>query len=190
MGKLDPKTVSCHFIGYPDKSKAYRFYCPNRATKFVETRHAVFLESDMMRGSTTPREIILEEKQEYVPTPIIQEPIFPVSVDVAPPVERTVNATPAETPVTVSDATPNDVSVENSQQPSIVDDVPINEPLRRSQRTRKPAIPNDYLTYLSKDMNESMLDNDPTSFKEAMQSEFSSEWLNAMRDEMKSLSTN
>ena len=51
MGKLDPKTVSCHFIGYPDKSKAYRFYCPNQATKFVETRHDVFLENDMMRGA-------------------------------------------------------------------------------------------------------------------------------------------
>ena len=68
----------------------------------------------MMRGSKTPREIILEEKWEYVPTPIIQEPIFPVSADVAPPVERTVNATPAETPVAVSDATPDDVSVESS----------------------------------------------------------------------------
>jgi hypothetical protein len=43
---------------------------------------------------------------------------------------------------------------------------------------------------MSEDMNESVLDNDPTSFKEAMQSEFSSEWLNAMKDEMKSMSTN
>ena len=76
MGKLDPKTVSCHFIGYPDKSKAYRFYCPNQITKFVETRHAVFLESEVMRGSITPREIILEEKRVYVPTPIIEEPVF------------------------------------------------------------------------------------------------------------------
>ena len=42
--KLDSKTVSCRFIGYPDKSKGYRFYCPSRFTKFVETRQAVFLE--------------------------------------------------------------------------------------------------------------------------------------------------
>jgi hypothetical protein len=26
-GKLDNKTVSCHFIGYLDRSKGYRFYC-------------------------------------------------------------------------------------------------------------------------------------------------------------------
>ena len=43
IGKLDPKTVSCHFIGYPDKSNGFCFYCPDRYTKFVEMRHAVFL---------------------------------------------------------------------------------------------------------------------------------------------------
>lgn len=49
--KLDPKTVSCHFIDYPDISKGFRFYCPERYTKFVETRYAVFLEDEMMRGA-------------------------------------------------------------------------------------------------------------------------------------------
>src|SRR6266540_1228511 len=63
IGKLDPKTVSCHFIGYPDKSKGFHFYCPNRHTKFVETRHAVFLEDGMIRGSMVSREISLEEKR-------------------------------------------------------------------------------------------------------------------------------
>ena len=51
IGKLDSKTVSCHFIGYPDKSKRYRFYCPDRHMKFIEIRHAVFLEDDMVRRS-------------------------------------------------------------------------------------------------------------------------------------------
>ena len=51
IGKLDSKTVSCHFIGYPEKSKGYRFYYPDRQTKFVEIRHAVFLEDDMIRGA-------------------------------------------------------------------------------------------------------------------------------------------
>jgi hypothetical protein len=51
IGKLDSKTVSCHFIGYPDKSKDYHFYCPDRHIKFMKTRHVVFLEDDMIRGS-------------------------------------------------------------------------------------------------------------------------------------------
>jgi hypothetical protein len=68
IGKLDSKTVSCHFIGYPDKSKCYRFYYPDRYTKFVETRHVVFLEDEMVRGSIVAREINLVEKRVYVPT--------------------------------------------------------------------------------------------------------------------------
>jgi hypothetical protein len=60
--KLDTKIVSCHFIGYPDKPKGYRLYCPDRHTKFVETRHVVFLEDDMVRGSMVAWEINFEEK--------------------------------------------------------------------------------------------------------------------------------
>ena len=49
--KLDSKIVSCYFIGYPEKSKGFRFYCPDRHTKFVETRHTIFLEDEMKRGA-------------------------------------------------------------------------------------------------------------------------------------------
>ena len=51
IGKLDPKTVSCHFIGYPEKPKGYRFYCPDRHTKFIETTHTAFLEDQMIGGA-------------------------------------------------------------------------------------------------------------------------------------------
>jgi hypothetical protein len=51
IGKLESKTVSCYFISYPDKSKGYRFYYSDRHTKFVETRHAMFLEDDWSGGA-------------------------------------------------------------------------------------------------------------------------------------------
>jgi hypothetical protein len=57
IGKLDPNTVICHFIGYPDKSKGFHFYCPDRYIKIVEIRHTVFLEDEVIRRSTVPREI-------------------------------------------------------------------------------------------------------------------------------------
>jgi hypothetical protein len=57
IGKLDPKTMSCHFIGYPDRSKGFCFYCPDRYIKIVEIRHAIFLEDEVIRGNTVPREI-------------------------------------------------------------------------------------------------------------------------------------
>jgi hypothetical protein len=85
-GKLEPKTVSCHFIGYPEKSKDFHFYCPDRHTKYVETRHAIFLDDEMMRGSTVPQKISLEEKQVYVLTPMIHElfPSVPVQEYISP----------------------------------------------------------------------------------------------------------
>jgi hypothetical protein len=61
--------------------KMFRFYCPDRHTKFAETRHAVFLENDMIRGSGASREIDLEEKRVYAPTPIIEEPYFSLPTD-------------------------------------------------------------------------------------------------------------
>jgi hypothetical protein len=65
--------------------------------------------------------------------------------------------------------------------------VPIAEAPRRSQRTRKLVISNDYEIYNSEEIQ---MESDPTSFEEAMRSVHSSEWLEAMKDEMKSMSTN
>jgi hypothetical protein len=67
IGKLDAKTISCHFIGYPDRLKGCWFSCPNNYAKFVETRHVVFFENDGINGSRIPRKINLEEKQVCVP---------------------------------------------------------------------------------------------------------------------------
>jgi hypothetical protein len=84
IGKLDHKTVSCHFIGYLNKSKGFCFYCPDRYTKIVEMRHTVFLEDEVIRGNTGPREIRLEEKWVYVPTPMVVEPFFLIPAAVSP----------------------------------------------------------------------------------------------------------
>nr|AAV24758.1 putative polyprotein [Oryza sativa Japonica Group] len=167
-------------------------------TKFIETRHDVFLENDIIKGSMTPREVVLEEKLNYVPMPLIEEPVFSTHTRVTPSIERNNDATSAEAPATTSSSISNDENNEDTQQPQVVIDEQNNEPVRRSQRVRKSAIPSDYVTYMNKEVNEPMseevnepiLDIDPISFKEAMKSEHSSEWLNAMKDEMKSMSTN
>ena len=43
---------------------------------------------------------------------------------------------------------------------------------------------------MTEDMDEYALDDDPKSFKEAVHSEHVSEWLSAMQEEMKFMSTN
>jgi hypothetical protein len=58
---------------------------------------------------------------------------------------------------------------------------------RRSQRTRRSAISDDCEVY---DTEEFQMEGDPTSFEEAMRSAHSEKWLEAMQDEMKSMSTN
>lgn len=42
--KLDSKTISAFFIGYPDHSKGYKFYCPTHSTRIIETNKAVFMD--------------------------------------------------------------------------------------------------------------------------------------------------
>ena len=54
-------------------------------------------------------------------------------------------------------------------------------------RVRKPAIPGDYEV---NECEEFQMEDDPTSFEEAMRSIHSSKWLEAMQDEMRSINTN
>jgi hypothetical protein len=53
--------MNYHFIGYHKRSKRYHFYCPDRHTKLVEMRLAVFLEDDMIRKNMVLQEIGLDE---------------------------------------------------------------------------------------------------------------------------------
>ena len=79
------------------------------------------------------------------------------------------------------------VAYEEEHQQPHMEQVPANEALKRSQRARKPVIPDDYEVY---ECEEFQMEGDPTSFEEAMRSAHSSKWLEAMQDEMRSMSTN
>ena len=56
--KLDPRTISGYFIGYVERSKRYRFYCPSHNTRIVESKNAKFLEYDFVGGSDQFRNIV------------------------------------------------------------------------------------------------------------------------------------
>jgi hypothetical protein len=192
-GKLEPKTVSCHFIGYSEKFKGFYFYCPDRHTKYVETRHAIFLEDEMMRGSIVPREISLEEKQIYVLTPMIHEliPSVPVQDHISPTFEvGSSSAAPNvnEAPVIQEPEVSNAIIDEEEDQPqNIENNVSNEENVIRSQRVRKSAIPDDYEIYTSEEIH---MEGDLTSYEEAIRSPHSSKWCEAMEDEMRSMSAN
>jgi len=49
--KLDSRTTSEYFIGYPNNSKGYRFYHPSHTPKIVEARNAKFCEDHEVSGN-------------------------------------------------------------------------------------------------------------------------------------------
>jgi hypothetical protein len=57
-------------------------------------RHTIFLDDEVIRGSTVPREIRLEGKRVYVPTPMVGEPFFLISAAVTPIVQSNVIVEP------------------------------------------------------------------------------------------------
>jgi hypothetical protein len=65
--------------------------------------------------------------------------------------------------------------------------MPNQENIRRPQRVRKSAIPDDYEIYTSEEIH---MEGDPTSYEEAMRSPHSSKWHEAIDDEMRSMSAN
>jgi len=76
------------------------------------------------------------------------------------------------------------------QQEQVAEPVPVvdSQPLRRSTRERKSTISEDFM-YMSEGHDMGKVD-DPNSFKEAMSSEYSHKWIEAMEEELKSMSTN
>jgi hypothetical protein len=106
-----------------------------------------------------------------VPTPVVSSPVVIVNDD-----EEPVPRDPIET----------DATDKGEQQQPQTENVLNVETLRRSQRVRRLVIPDDYEVY---NTEEFQMEGDPTSF-EAMRSDNSSKWLEAMKDEIKSISTN
>jgi hypothetical protein len=103
----------------------------------------------------------------------------------APIVENTSGTPQMEEPAN-NHVVPN---VEPQQNP-VVDNEQNNKPPRRSQRERRTTISDNYMVYMYEGTNDIGIETNPTSFKGVMKSLHSSEWLDAIKDEMKFMSTN
>ncbi|KAL6315693.1 hypothetical protein AAG906_005785 [Vitis piasezkii] len=118
--KLDSRTIFGYFIGYPDKSKGYRFYCPNHSVRIVET------------------EII-------APQPVQQ--------------------------------------VEEHEQHNRDGSLPLEN--IAIENVVEPAISDDYVVYLQESNFDIWIRKDPVSFSQAMESDNSSKWMEAMNEDCK-----
>ena len=62
--------------------------------------------------------------------------------------------------------------------------------LNKPARVRKSAIPDDYIVYLQETDFDIGIDNDPVTFQQAIESDKSEMWINAMKVELKSMAQN
>ena len=194
--KLDPRTISGYFIGYAERSKGYRFYCPSHNTRFVESRNAKFLENYLISGSDRSQGIGSEKDHSDAQYATSSNGLI-VIVNNTPRVQTCVEEPVLEVPQAVD---PDPVDVEVQQMPTTVeqpveqhDPAPqenVDATLRRSTRVRKSAIPNDYVVYLQECDYNVGAENDPETFSQAMSSEVSNLWYNAMKEEMDSMASN
>ncbi|CAJ2666407.1 unnamed protein product [Trifolium pratense] len=191
--KLDPRTISGYFIGYAERSKGYRFYCPSHTTRIVESRNAKFLEDHLTSGSDHIRNIV--SVQDHIDSQPSVSGDRLVIVHNTPQVQMDVDQPPIiEIPQN------NDVPVDQIDHQMPENDEQLVEQhdpqenvgptLRRSTRTKKSAIPSDYIAYLQESDYNVGAENDPENFSQAMSCKESNLWYDAMKDEMNSMKNN
>jgi transposase InsO family protein len=191
--KLDPRTISGYFIGYAERSKGYRFYCPSHSTRIVESRNAKFLENDLNSGSDQTRNIVSEkdhsESQPSTPSDRL------VIVHSTPQVQTGVEQPIVEVPQAADDIPVDQVvqefprTFEQRVEPHTSQEDG-GTTLRRSTRPKRSTIPDDYVVYLQESDYNIGAENDPESFSQAMSCKESELWYDAMKEEMNSIKNN
>ncbi|KAK4848667.1 hypothetical protein QYF36_015851 [Acer negundo] len=146
--KMESRSETCIFVGYPKETKGYYFYSPSDLKVFVST-NAKFLEKDYMNDFVPRSRIVLNEMSgDTIPREVAQP-----------------------NPIVSSDPT-------QDQQPTIP---------RRSGRVRTQ--PERYIG-LGESVENLPDDDDPYTYKEAMEDVDSRHWQKAMQSEIESMFDN
>ncbi|KAI5335651.1 hypothetical protein L3X38_025784 [Prunus dulcis] len=154
--------ISCYFIGYPTRSKSFRFYCPNYGTRIVETDCGKFIEH---KENATGNEDFIFEEEDVAMIENVEPnvtPLIPLS-DIAPaPPNDQLEPPQFEEPV-------NQQQEQDTENPKIQN---LTEPiqLRRSYRPRRLTSNSNYV-YLQETYFDIRDEAEPTSFKEVMESQ-------------------
>ena len=204
INKLDPKTVSCYFIGYPEKSKGYKLYSAKHSPRIFETHQVKFLNEKIHNAvfedlSSEFQEIVLNDnagtkEQENMEIDdsamndntenINQENLQNNDEDML--VEQDQDEL-EHVPVEIGPVVPQNQAAKPNPQ---------NPPVRRSNRAKRPKYGgegSDYVVYLQEtDHVEDDLaeDDDPVTFNQAIESSQSTKWKQAMEAEIDSMSQN
>ena len=181
--KLDPRTISGYFIGYAEKSKGYRFYCPSHSTRIVESRNAKFIEYDLVSRNDQFRNIVSDidhiESQPFTSsdklfvihnTPQVQMGVEQTIAEVQPIIE---DQPVIEVPQVIDNISVDQVDQElpDTSEQQVEPHTSLEDngaTLRRSTRTKRSTIPSDYVVYLQEFDYNIGAENDLESFSQAM----------------------
>ena len=175
--KLDPRTTSRFFIGYPPVSKGFRFYCLGHHTRIVESLNAKFLKDHIDSSSSqSSKSLSTQSFIDLIIFPIIQERIITIPVQG----EGLELGYVAPDSAVVKENTPETSELEPIQP----------MPLRRSQIERRHTLPDDYVVYSGEvdyDIGEVI---DHVTFLDVVHSPQYDKWNIAMKEEMLSMANN
>ncbi|RVW84555.1 Retrovirus-related Pol polyprotein from transposon TNT 1-94 [Vitis vinifera] len=180
-----PSIRHLHVWGYSERSRGFKFYDPSTRS-FFETGNAKFIEDVELSGREPLRKVVFEE--EFVNIPIIAAGHGHImfndtiqNVQSITGIQDTLEIPPAQV------MEPIQVHQEVTQQPQ---EPQVQVPLRRSTRERRSTISDDYVVYLQEHEFDMGLEDDPISVSQVKQSSNSEKWIEAMKDEMKSMKDN
>ncbi|KAM1705943.1 hypothetical protein ACFX2K_028156 [Malus domestica] len=181
LKKLDSRTISGFFIGYPPNSKGFKFFCPSHTPRIVEARNAKFLEDHELSGSEFPRNIEIEKINEANESSSKEGRlvVFQENHSIDIPEKQPVQVEPLHEEQAHEELTPQNEQIEDH---GVV--------IRKSTRIKKPAISSDYVVFLQESDYDVGPLNDPCLFSQAMNGPNSNLWYNAMQEEMKSMAKN
>ena len=157
------------FVGYPKETKGYYFYNPSEHKVFV-ARNGHFLEREFISKGSSGSKVTLEEVQDPQDTQerTMEEPFIPSNV------EEPVVITQEQEPPHSSDEIRNENEVVSP---------------RRSNRIRHEIERYGFLVSKENDVT-LILDDEPRSYKEAIECSDSNKWHEAMKAEMQSMYDN
>jgi hypothetical protein len=170
--KLDPRNINEYFIGYTKRFKGYKFYCPSHNIRIVESRNAKFLKNDLISENNQTKNIFFSENDLLESQPSTSNDRLIIVYNTSQV------QTGVEQPIIELPQVANHISVEQAIQelPRTFEQrvKPYTSQgydgttLRRSIRSKKLTILNDYIVYLQESDYNIRAKNDPESFSQAM----------------------
>lgn len=187
--KWDPKAIEVQFVGYADTQKAFRFYDP-ASKRIIISRDATFLspKAAKMGSSFTDNTSDAEDGHVSVGASPLAETTdqnkeYPAIVDSQPDADtRDENEAFDE----IDDGEFEDAQSDADYVPPVNATSPAESELRRSTRTKRPVVRDEFMSYFARDCSA----EDPTTIIEANNSYDSQKWHDAMKEELTAFQTN